>query len=151
MNTKRKPIPRTTPSGMLVRIGRANSMGLQGTFENMEHHARGCRELVEALVAAAEMFPFKEWVQGHNVHKFVTHDGRIYRFRPLHVRRPEHALRYDPSGYIGLELFQEENDVRTRILQITDPEDVALCISLMHNLSRSRFVNSHSPAVAETA
>lgn len=144
-----KPNSRTTASGMLVRIGRTGSLGLKGTLANMAHHGEGCRYAVQVLVAAAEHFPFKEWVQGHNVHSFVTHDGRKYRFRPLRVRKEQR----DGAGpeYVGLELFQDLNGTRQVLMQIVEPEDVVLCISLMHHLARQRHENIHTQAIAETA
>lgn len=130
---------------MLVRIGRSNSRGLKGTYDNIDHHGEGCRYAVDVLSAAAEHFPFKEWIQGHNVHTFLTHDGRKYKFRPLHVgREPGDDV---SKGYVGLELVEVLPGIgRAVLMQVITPEDVALCIQMMHHWARPRHVNHHRQA-----
>jgi hypothetical protein len=138
---------RTTPSGMQVQIGRRDSQGLKGTLANVKHHGEGCRYAVQVLSAAAEQFAFKKWIQGHNVHTFVTSDGRKYRFRPLRVGK----LSDPDSGYVGLELYQDVDGTRQLLMQVIEPEDVVLCIAMMHHLAKPRHVNKHTQALAETA
>ena len=69
----------------LVTVLRAKTtgLGLDGTLRNVEHHAEKLKPLIEALRPYGKEWGFKEWKQGHNVHEFVTHDGRRFTLRGI--------------------------------------------------------------------
>jgi hypothetical protein len=84
---------------MQVEVLRKGSQGIQGTIENIAHHAQPLAHLVQKIVNLIEAYKddlsFSKWRQGHNVHVFETFDGRKFVFRPLHLKG---------EGYVGLTL-----------------------------------------------
>ena len=65
----------------VARPMRHGSLGLTGTRRNAEHHAKRLIPFIETLMLLSPHFGFAEWVQGHNVHEFVTTDGRRFTLR----------------------------------------------------------------------
>lgn len=121
-----------TPAGTSIRLVRRDSHGLKGTKRNMDHHADGVEVMVSTIAEAVRGIPFKEWVQGHNVHTLITKDNRQYRFRPLH----------DGAKYMGLELFQVlPGGKRVTIMQVTQVVDIAVVVGLLQVLARSVVKN----------
>lgn len=62
---------------------RKGSIGLAGTLQNAECHAKDVVELVKDLAARVDKLDVKLWRQGHNMHILVTNDDRMFVFRPL--------------------------------------------------------------------
>jgi len=63
---------------------RSDSRMIDGTYDNIDHHAKTALPLVVFLEAAIKSLQgsLAEWKQGHNVHVIVTHDGRQIAFVP---------------------------------------------------------------------
>lgn len=75
---------------------RRGSIGLAGTYQNIEHHAKRLKPLVDVLAATMPALPFEEWRQGHNVHLLITKDRRQFVLRPFSQAR---------QGYVGISLY----------------------------------------------
>jgi hypothetical protein len=121
---------------------RSDSTGSRATIANGLHHAQATVPLAAVLLEAIEDVPFKAWVQGNNVHTLVAKGKRQYRFRPLRV-----------SGtYIGLELSRvREGEEAEVLLQLTEPSDVPLCISLLHKLAAPQHLNEAGGGIERLA
>lgn len=137
---------RITAAGTEVRIARSDSMGLQGTYENVDHHAAACKPLIDILVAGVEHIPFKRWVQGHNVHSLTTTDGRQYRFRPLNVGKGENL----DGRYIGLEMFEVlDGGRKNSAFQITSNEEAFVALQVLAVYARPLYKQYHCVEVGE--
>lgn len=77
----------------IVRKLRSNGKGLKGTFDNMYHHAEKLIPMVEILSKNGEDLGFAEWVQGHNVHEFITVEGVRYTLRGFIKDNAYHGIR----------------------------------------------------------
>ena len=66
-----------------IKLMRKDSLGLEGTKRNIEHHAGIFKPYIEALEYRVLYLGFKTWIQGHNVHEFRTYDGRRFTLRPF--------------------------------------------------------------------
>jgi len=84
---------------MQIEVLRKGSQGIKGTIANIAHHAPDLADLVTKLASLVDLYKkdlkFIKWRQGHNTHVFVTKDGRMFVFRPLHLKG---------EGYCGLTL-----------------------------------------------
>lgn len=73
---------------------RSNSLGIEGTVKNMNHHAKKLINLVNYL---ANSIPsgFTEWRQGNGVHVLITKDNRIFVIRPIKEKS---------EAYVGIQV-----------------------------------------------
>ena len=76
-----------------VSLLRKDGHGITGTYANIEHHAQNVKPLVDALKPYGESWAFKEWKQGHNIHEFVTEDGRRFTLRAFRINGEYQGLR----------------------------------------------------------
>lgn len=69
---------------MKKRFIRKGSRGIEGTYENIDHHANDVMDIVKVLESTVEAYrdSIDEWIQGHNIHILKTMDGRKFAFRP---------------------------------------------------------------------
>jgi hypothetical protein len=70
---------------MEVKLLRRGSKGLEGTYQNIEHHAIGAFPVVKVLVEIikANQFLIEKWTQGHNTHLITSKDNRTLVFTPF--------------------------------------------------------------------
>ncbi len=120
---------------MQVKLLRKDGKGIKGTYDNANHHAIKCLPFVKALEAAVHTFGFAEWIQGHNVHLFKTHDGRSFDLIPY----------CDDTGYIGIELRRRESRSKAiPIMAITNISEVPLLVIVIQALARPHPVNKNT-------
>lgn len=72
-----------------IKLLRKDSKGLAGTIANANHHAAYIMPFVMELKDVVGKIGFAEWKQGHNVHEFITDDGRRFTLR-AYVRDGEY-------------------------------------------------------------
>lgn len=97
---------------------RAGGRGIQGTYENIDHHAKDVEPYVKALEPLAPHWGFKIWRAGHNVHEFETTHGRKYTLRPVYKKAEG-----DERGYCGLALS----------LRLSRSEEIVLTHCIRHS------------------
>lgn len=113
---------------------RSTNRGIAGTYENIEHHAKGVEALVRALEPLAPDWGFKTWRQGHNVHQFDTHDGKMYTLRPVWENDVEEQAK---RGYYGLALSLRVSRSQEYVLtHITRLADVSRIDKMMKMLAK---------------
>lgn len=66
-----------------AEVLRKGGLGIQGTYNNIAHHANGMEEYVDRIAAVIPSMGLKRWRQGHNVHVFETRDDRIFEMIPV--------------------------------------------------------------------
>ena len=98
---------------MKKKLMRKGSKGIDGTYANIDHHAKGVFEIVTILENAIESYKgeIDEWIQGHNIHIIKTHDGREFAFRPFRSSQN--------SGIDGVEVLMHlsrKNEVRICVI-----------------------------------
>lgn len=125
--------------GADLYLGKQTSKGLAGTLENIACHAKACLPFVQLLVTVREDLNIERWIEAHNVHEFITHDKRKYKFRPIHCVT---------NGYIGIELSQAlPKGIEMPVFQIIDTTDAGVLISYLDVLVRPWVVNNTDRAV----
>lgn len=82
-----------------VRLLRKDSKGIIGTYENANHHAQLLLPFINELKRTIMKLGFKEWIQGHNVHEFITTDGRKFTLRGIVAKNED-----DVDEYVGIRL-----------------------------------------------
>lgn len=70
---------------MNISMLRAGSRGLEGTYENINCHAKGAKPTVNRLVdlVGCHQDRIENWKQAHNVHVLIAKNGRMLAFRPF--------------------------------------------------------------------
>ena len=76
---------------MKIKLLRSTSLGYAGTVRNAMHHAKDLLPYVLKMGCDAQSWGDSVWLQAHNVHVFVTKDGRKIILRPI-----------SKNGYIGI-------------------------------------------------
>jgi len=79
-----------------VSLLRKGSLGVEGTERNAKHHAKKILPFIAGLKPWMRNLGFAEWVQGHNVHKLITKDGRVFVLRPIWT---------EEDGYCGVKVL----------------------------------------------
>jgi hypothetical protein len=92
-----------TKAGAIITIGRSDSKGLEGTYENCDDHAENLIPLVKSLLPMAKTVDVKEWRQFNNVHYLFCHSGRILFFEGHKVNREYVGIRFGIK-YCGLKV-----------------------------------------------
>jgi hypothetical protein len=116
-----------------VTLMRKDSQGLAGTVANAEHHANDILPFIESMSGAVKHLGFKEWKQGHNVHEFITHDGRSFVLRPI-VKDGENG----EVHYFGLRLSMKlgrKMEDQHRLMDIGSISDVGRLLDMLHQLA----------------
>lgn len=112
---------------------RKGGRGLQGTYDNINHHANKVKPFVDALAPLGPLFGFKRWRVGHNVHVFVTHDDTQY------VLRPTYDLVDGSRDYNGLSLgLRVSRGHEVELVQYTSPSHIPNLINMMYALAKSK-------------
>jgi hypothetical protein len=78
---------------MEIALLRKDGKGIQGSYDNADHHAQQLLPYIEALEPLVPSFGFKLWLQGHNVHVFTTYDDRKFDIVPY----------ANETGYVGIQ------------------------------------------------
>lgn len=112
---------------IVMRLG---SLGIRGTYRNIDHHAQPLQPMVALLAAAVEFIPFKTWKQGHNVHALETFDGRVYRFRPIWEKDGR------SRDYCGLRMLQVVSGKEIQMVDMRREEDALAVVELLRILAR---------------
>lgn len=65
---------------------RKGSIGLKGTYENANHHAKECLPIIDQIVSVIDYkkSSIAKWEQGSNVHVLHANDGRRMILRAYH-------------------------------------------------------------------
>lgn len=112
---------------------RKGGRGLQGTYDNINHHANKVKPFVDALAPLGPLFGFKRWRQGNNVHVFVTHDDVQY------VLRPTYDLVDTGREYNGLSLaLRVSRGIEIQLAQYTHPGHIPNLISMLYALAKPK-------------
>lgn len=83
-----------------VVLMKSTSKGMQGTIDNAKHHAMYMLPFILELKDEVDKLGFVTHKAGHNVHEFITWDGRRYTLRALLADEPERG----ENRYIGVRL-----------------------------------------------
>lgn len=116
----------------VVKLIRSDSLGIAGTYKNIDHHAEVMRPFVEAMERMVPHLGFKEWKQGHNVHEFVAHGGQRYTLR---------AFRWngdDGEGevYAGIRLaLRVSRELEYPLIDISEVADVPRLMDAMRMIA----------------
>lgn len=117
----------------VIKMIRKGSRGLEGTYENIEHHAKKVEPLVKALEPHIQHLGFGAWYQGHNVHELVTKKGVSYTLRPIFVR----GEGIDGRDYTGIRLsLRISRSLEYRLTDIDDLADVPRLIEMLRLLAK---------------
>lgn len=111
-----------------VVLIRSDSLGLDGTIANAKHHAEAILPYIDALKPIVPRLGFKLWKQGHNVHEFVTIDGRRFTLRAF--------IDNENTAYIGIRFslrLDRSNEVR--LIDITSIGELAELILVMKKVA----------------
>lgn len=112
--------------GTEIRFMRKNSLGLEGTYQNAEHHAQDLIGMIDYLKDRIERVGFKEWVQGHNVHEFKTYDERRFTLR---------GFKKD-GEYVGIRLSARlSRSEEFRIMDVTTTKECVKMLALMEKMA----------------
>ena len=124
------PFPVKTKIHLLRRDGR----GLEGTYANAHHHAQRIIPLVDALKPYGDQMGFADWYQGHNVHKFVTVDGRSFTLRPF----------INSGEYRGVRLCARlSRSFETFLMDITQLCETSVLVDTMKKLAEPPAGDPH--------
>lgn len=108
-----------------VEILRKGGLGIQGTYDNVDHHAKPMVEYVDRIAEQVLTMGLKRWRQGHNVHVFETLDDRIFEMVPVLM----------VGEYCGVRLnLRVSRGVRVMITQVTDQDDIPEFIDTIRNI-----------------
>ena len=111
-----------------VVLIRSDSLGIDGTVANAKHHAEAILPYIDALKPIVPRLGFKLWKQGHNVHEFVTIDGRRFTLRAF--------IDNENTAYIGIRFslrLDRSNEVR--LIDITSIGELAELILVMKKVA----------------
>lgn len=111
-----------------VVLIRRDSLGVAGTVANAKHHAEAILPYIYALKPIVPRLGFKLWKQGHNVHEFVTIDGRRFTLRAF--------IDNENTAYIGIRFslrLDRSNEVR--LIDITSIGELAELILVMKKVA----------------
>lgn len=118
---------------MEVTLLRKGSRGITGTYENIDHHAKTARPIVEIMEKTIPGLGYKEWSQGNNIHKLVSSNGNVITCRPLLV-----------DGKYGIRFAREVSRSNEIFLyDLLELSDVPECLTLLKALNRTRFDNKY--------
>lgn len=111
---------------LTTEVLRKGGLGIQGTYNNIAHHAQGMDEYVDPIAEQIRTMGLKKWRQGHNVHVFETKDGRIFEMVGVLI---------DDNEYCGIRLNLRLNrSDRVYITQVTDQNDIPEFLNTVRNI-----------------
>lgn len=105
-----------------ITLMRKDSKGLDGSIENAVHHAPIILPFIYELKDVVGKIGFKKWIQGNNVHEFVTDDDRRFTLR-AYVRDGEYK-----GIRLSLRLSRTEE---VRLADVHNVKEVGMLISAM--------------------
>lgn len=112
---------------MQVQLLRRDSRGIQGTYDNADHHAKKCIPLIASIEKRIGEAGFAVHRQGHNVHVFETSDGRKFDMIPFH----------DGTDYVGIEVrIRKSRSKAERLTVITKVLEVPSLIVMLRMLAK---------------
>jgi len=113
---------------MEIRLIRKGSKGLDGTYQNANHHAQPTLPLIDVFVRGIKEEldeVVKIWHQGHNIHVLESKDGRKIALRPFRNR----------EGDWGIEMLVKiSRSQEFPLFQILTQRDVFLAIDMIFNI-----------------
>ncbi len=111
---------------------RSTGKGIQGTYDNIAHHAQEVEIYVKALEPLAPYWGFQTWKQGSNVHQFDTFHGASYTLRPVFKTGEEGGYEY-----IGIALaLRVSRSVEHLLTQCTRLTDIPRLCEMMRLLAK---------------
>lgn len=115
---------------------RAGGKGIAGTYENIDCHASGVEVFARALEPLAPYWGFKSWKQGHNIHQFECHHGKVYTLRPVWN---EGDAEGNGRGYNGLALsLRVSRSQEYELTHCTRVSDIPRLSEMMRMLAKSQ-------------
>jgi hypothetical protein len=119
-----------------IEMLRKGGRGAAGTRANAEHHAKPMLPFVDSLEKPLQFLGFPLWRQGHNVHEFVTEDGRKFTLRGITRGKDEK----DRPNYIGIRLsLRPSHRLEYRLFDIEDVSDVPVLLAMMASLAKPQI------------
>lgn len=105
---------------MIIEIGRKDSCGLKGTYDNAHHHANNLIPLIDKVSKLIPSMGFAVWTQFNNVHVLTTKEGTKYCLRPLRFADHDYAVRLciKLSRSNEIRLFDFNADEIDRLLDV---------------------------------
>jgi hypothetical protein len=115
-----------------IELIRKNGKGILGTIENAKHHAEAMLPYIRAMRPVVEGLGFETWRQGHNLHEFVTTDGRRFTLRPIVVDADANG----PARYVGVRLsLRRGRSEEDRLYDIDSLAKVPRMLAMMEDLA----------------
>ncbi len=111
---------------MQVELLRSNSKGLDGTYANIDHHAKKAKPVVDLLVKQFELLQhnIKRWRQGHNTHVIEAHDGRSLVFTPYS----------NETGIVGVQVgIYVSRTTRVKLFHLTNRGEALTFINFLYS------------------
>lgn len=119
-----------------VRLLRKDGKGIKGSIENAKHHALPILPYIAAMRHVVKDLGFASWIQGHNVHEFVTTDERRFTLRPIVVE----ATPTEPVKYAGVRLsMRHSRSDEDRLFDIDSLEQVPAMLAMMTSLAKPQI------------
>lgn len=109
-----------------ISLIRSDSRGLSGTYTNADHHANKLIKFVDILSKNADTLGFEQWIQGHNVHQFVTREGTKYTLRGFTKDGEYHGIRLS---------LRVSRSVEVRLMDIIRASDCYKLLDFMRTLA----------------
>ena len=117
---------------MEIKLIRTTSKGIAGTHANANHHAQELLPFIKLLEAATPKLGFALWKQGHNIHEFVTAEGRTYTLRPIGNSDG------DKWAYTGIRLsLRVSRSEEHPLFDATNVQDTKRMIEMLKMLAQS--------------
>jgi hypothetical protein len=127
----------TTVTTQTVRLRRGGK-GLTGTIANARHHAKPMLPFIHTMKYLVRDLGFETWRQGHNVHEFITTDGRKFTLRGI-VREKTGRSEEEPL-YVGVRLsLRLSRSEEIRLLDIDSVENIPDMITMMRQLAKPQI------------
>lgn len=137
MTQQQRPV---VPTKTNIKLLRKGSRGIEGTYENADHHAKKILPIIEAMEGALKHLGFKEIKHGHNVHELVTETDQRYTLRPVY-RTIEGTE--DGRDYFGVRLsLRLSRSEEIHLLDIKGVLEVPQLLMVLWGLARGLFGKS---------
>jgi len=115
-----------------VKLLRKDSKGIEGSYDNADHHAKAILPFIDAMKDKMTALGFTLWKTGNNVHEFHTADGNRYTLR---------AFRRD-GEYVGVRLaLRISRSAEYRLIDIDTVDEVPRLLDAMSLMARPNTGN----------
>lgn len=115
-----------------VKLLRKDSKGVEGSYDNADHHAKPILPFIDAMKDKVHQLGFAEWRQGNSVHEFRTLDDVRYTLRAF-CRDGE---------YVGVRLsLRISRSAEYRLIDIESVDEVPRLLDAMTLLAQPNTGN----------